>query len=93
MKKSKLYPKKILKKEVSIKKENIIIWVLSLRILDNSFIGKNPPDDINVKARFSESKDLIEIIFKIINISNVSPEYSKKILTACLTTSELFNEI
>ena len=71
----------------------MIIWVLSVRTLDNWFIGRNPPEDIKVKARFSESKDLIEIIFKMINIINVRPEYNKKILMACFNTSELFNEI
>ena len=62
-------------------------------MLDKSFTGKNPPEEINVNARFRESNDLIEIEFKTTKISNVRPEYNKKILTACLKISELLNEI
>ena len=78
---------------MSIKRENIIICVLSLRMFDKLLTGKNPPEEIKVKAKFSESKDLIEIVFKITNIIKVNPEYNKKILTACFNTSELFSEI
>tara|TARA_B100000475_G_C14709332_1_gene192583 strand:+ start:160 stop:411 length:252 start_codon:yes stop_codon:yes gene_type:complete len=71
----------------------IIIWELSLIIIDKLFTGKNPPDEIMVKAKFNESNDLIEKNFKTIKINNVSPEYSKKIFIACLNISELLNEI
>ena len=70
-----------------------ITCVLSLIIFDKSFTGKNPPDDIRLKARFNESKDLTDDKFKTIKIIRVKPEYNKKILDACLKISELLNEI
>ncbi|MDC1112306.1 hypothetical protein OAS43_00700 [Candidatus Pelagibacter sp.] len=85
--------KKILKNEVSINKDIIIICELSLIILDKLLTGKKPPDEISVKAKFNESKDLIENIFKIKNIMRVKKEYNKKILIACFKISELLNEI
>ncbi len=83
----------MLKKENSIKKDKIIIWELSLIIFERLFTGKNPPDEIKVKAKFNESKDLIEKILRIIKIKRVKPEYKKKILNACLRTSELLNDM
>ena len=62
-------------------------------MLDRSLTGKKPPEEIRVKARFNESKDLIEKIFKMIKIKNVKTEYNKKILVACFNISELLNEI
>ena len=62
-------------------------------MFDKSFTGKNPPDEIIVKAKFSESKDLIEKIFKIIKTTNVRLEYKKKIFIPCFNISELSNEI
>ena len=56
-------------------------------------VGKKPPEEIRVNARFNESKDLITKIFKIIKIKNVRPEYKKNIFIACLNTSELSNEM
>ena len=53
-------------------------------IFERSLTGKNPPEEISVKAKFNESKDLIEKIFKIININNVILEYNKKILMLVL---------
>ena len=91
--KIRLYPKKILKKDESIKKDRTIIWIFSLRIEESSFTGRKPPDDINVKAKFKESNDLIEKILRIIKIVRVNPEYNKKILVACLNISELSKEI
>ena len=85
--------KKILKKDNNIKKDKIIIWEFSLNIFESSFTGKNPPEDIKVRAKFNESKYLIEEIFKMIKIKRVKPEYKKKILIACLNISELLNEI
>ena len=83
----------MLKNDNNINKDKIIIWVLSLKILERSFAGKKPPEEIKVKARFNESKDLIEKIFKIIKIIRVKLEYKRKIFTACLNTSELLKEI
>ena len=62
-------------------------------IADNSLTGKKPPDEIIVKDKFNESKDLIEKIFKTININIVNDEYKIKILAACFKISELLNDI
>ena len=56
-----------------------MIWGVSLIILDNSLTGKKPPDEISVKAKFKESKALIEKKFNIIKIKRVINEYNKKI--------------
>ena len=55
--------------------------------------GKNPPEDIRVKAKFNESNDLTEKMFKIINIRSVNVEYKKNILIACFKISLLLKEI
>ena len=68
------------------------IWVLFLRIFESSLLGKKPPEDIIVNAKFSALKLLIEIKFKIININNVRPEYNKKILVDCFKISELLKD-
>ena len=83
----------MLKKDKSIKIEKKKIWTLSLITFDRSLTGRNPPDDIIENARFNESKDLIDKIFKIIKIKRVNEEYSKKIFIACLNISELLKEI
>jgi hypothetical protein len=62
-------------------------------MLDKSLTGKNPPDEIRVKAKLSESNDLNEKMFNIIKIRRVKPEYNKKIFVACFKISELLNEI
>ena len=56
--KIRLYDKKILKKDVSINKDIIIIWELLINILDKLLDGKKPPDDTSVIERFKELKDL-----------------------------------
>ena len=71
----------------------MIIWELSLIIFAKSFAGKKPPEEISEKAKFNESKVLIEKIFKTINIKRVILEYNRKILVACFNISELLNEI
>ena len=71
----------------------IITWELSFIILDKSFTGKNPPDEIIVKARFNESNVLIENRLSNINITTVKQEYSIKILVACLKLSELLKDV
>ncbi len=83
----------MLKKEVSIKIDKTIICEFSLSIVERSFAGKKPPEEIRVKAKFKESNDLIEKIFKIKKIVSVIPEYNKKILIACFNISELSKEI
>ena len=74
LKKIKLYIKKILKKEINIKKENIITWKSLIKIDESSLTGKNPPDEIIIIAKFNELNDLIPNIFKMIKIDNVNPE-------------------
>ena len=69
-----------------------ITWELSFIIFENSLTGKNPPDEIIVKARFKESNVLIEKKFNNININIVKDEYSIKILVACFKLSELLND-
>ena len=69
------------------------IWVFSFIIIDNSFTGKKPPDEIIVKDKFNESNVLIEKIFKITNINIVSDVYKIKILAACLKIYELLKDI
>ena len=63
-----------------------------MKIFESSFVGKKPPDEIIVNARFKELKLLIDNKFKIINIKIVIPEYRKKILNDCFNISELLNE-
>ena len=82
----------MLKKEISIKRENIIIWKSFTKIDARLFTGRNPPDEIIVIAKFSELNDLIPKIFKIIKIDNVNPEYSNKIFTDCFIISEELKE-
>ena len=79
----------MLKNEVSINKETTTICELSLRINDISFTGKNPPEEIRLKAKFKESKALIEKKFNIIKIKRVINEYNKKIFINCFKISEL----
>ena len=88
LRKIKLYVKKILKKEINIKKENTIIWKSFIRIDESSFTGRNPPDEIIVIAKFSELNDLIPRIFRIIKIDIVKPEYNKRILIDCFKISD-----
>ena len=71
----------------------MIIWAFSLIIIDKSLTGKKPPEDIRLKAKFKESKDLMEKKFKITKIKRVRHEYKRKIFIACFNISELLNEI
>ena len=83
----------MLKKDVSINNEIKITWASSLIMLDRSFTGKKPPDDISVNAKFSELNALIEKKFRMIKIASVKPEYNRKIFKACLNISELSKDI
>ena len=62
-------------------------------MFESSLVGKNPPEEIIVKAKFNELKLRIDIKFKIIKINKVKPEYRRKIFVDCLNISELLNEI
>ena len=76
--KIKLYDKNILKKDVNINKDIIIICELFIRILDKLFDGKKPPEETTVIARFKELNILTSKIFKITKIPNVINEYKRK---------------
>ena len=91
--KIKLYVKNILKNDVSISKEVMIIWELLINILDKLFVGKKPPDEIIVIARFKELNVLILKIFKITKITNVINEYKRKIFNDCFKVSALLKDI
>ena len=82
-----MYVKKILKKEINIKKENIIVWKSFIKIDESSFTGRNPPEEIIVIAKFNELNDLIPRMFRIIKIDIVNPEYNKRILIDCFKIS------
>ena len=91
--KIKLYNRKILKKDVSIRIDVIIICELFIKIFDKLFDGKKPPEEIIVIAKFNELKALTLKILRIIKIPKVMDEYSKKILKDCFKISALLNEI
>ena len=83
----------MLKNEVSINNEAAIIWESFMRILDSELVGKKPPEEIIVIAKFNELKALTLKILRIIKIPKVMDEYSKKILKDCFKISALLNEI
>ena len=62
-------------------------------IIESSFTGKNPPEEIKVKAKFNELNDLIEKRLRIKKIIKVKIEYNMNILIVCLKISELSKEI
>ena len=64
----------MLKKEVNNKNDVIIIWELFIKILDKSFDGKKPPEEMIVIARFRELNNLISKRFNIIKIARVIKE-------------------
>ena len=75
------------KTEINIINEKMIICTSLIKTLESSLTGKNPPDEINVIAKFRELNDLIPNIFKIIKIKIVKPEYNRNILTVCFNVS------
>ena len=83
----------MLKKDVSSNKEKTKICVFFNNITDKLLVGKNPPEEIIVIARFNELKVLILNNFKIIKIKKVISEYNKKILKDCFKVSDLLNDI
>ena len=88
-----MYVKNILKNDVNIKSDVIIICELLIRILDRLFDGKNPPDEITVIAKFKELNILISKMFRIIKIPKVINEYKKKIFNDCFKVSALLKDI
>tara|TARA_B100000427_G_scaffold308960_1_gene297575 strand:+ start:383 stop:667 length:285 start_codon:yes stop_codon:yes gene_type:complete len=82
----------MLKNEINIKKENTRTLVLLFKIVEISFTGINPPDEIMLIAKFSELKVLNPKIFKNIKINIVKAEYRKNIFIVCFNISELLND-
>ena len=64
--------KKILKKEINIKRENTNFFKSVLSIKEISLNGKNPPEEIKVIAKFNELNVLNPNISKIMNINKVN---------------------
>ena len=62
-------------------------------MFDKLVVGKKPPEEIAVIARFKELKALIFNKFKIIKIKKVIIEYNKKILNDCFKVSALLKDI
>ena len=87
-----LYTKKILKKETSINIEKIIICEFWRSIVERSLVGKKPPDEIIVIAKFNELNVLMPNKLRIIKIVNVKIEYKINILIVCFKTSVLLND-
>ena len=83
----------MLKNDINIKSDVIRICELFIKILDKLFDGKNPPEEINVIAKFKELNILISNIFKIIKIPNVIDEYKRKIFNDCFKVSALLKDI
>ena len=82
----------MLKNEINIKKENARTLVLLFKIVEISFTGINPPDEIMLIAKFNELKVLNPKIFKNIKINIVKAEYKKNIFIVCFNISELLND-
>jgi hypothetical protein len=57
------------------------------------FVGKKPPDETIVIAKFKELNDLILKRLKITKITNVIEEYNEKIFNDCFKVSALLKEI
>ena len=83
----------MLKNDVNINIENITICELFTKIFDKSLVGKKPPEEIIVIAKFSELNVLIFNRLRIKKIDKVKIEYNKKILKDCLSVSDLLKDI
>tara|TARA_B100000780_G_scaffold55211_1_gene34692 strand:- start:554 stop:847 length:294 start_codon:yes stop_codon:yes gene_type:complete len=88
-----LYVRNILKNDVNINSDVIIICEFSTKILARLFDGKNPPDEMMVIAKFKELNILTSKIFKIKKIPNVIDEYNRKIFNDCFKVSVLLKDI
>ena len=62
-------------------------------MLDKLFVGKKPPEETTVIAKFKELNDLILNKLRIIKIPKVIKEYNKKIFKDCFKVSDLLKEI
>jgi len=73
--------------------EKTIICEFFTKINERLLVGKKPPEEIIVIAKFNALKVLISKKFRIKKIINVMTEYNKKILKDCLNVSALLNDI
>ena len=64
-----------------------------IKIFDKLFVGKKPPDDITVIAKFNELKALMSKRLRNKKIKNVIIEYNNKILNDCFSVSDLLKDI
>tara|TARA_B100000780_G_scaffold177072_1_gene124152 strand:+ start:477 stop:800 length:324 start_codon:yes stop_codon:yes gene_type:complete len=78
---------------VSINNEKTIICELFNKMFDKLLVGKKPPEEIIVIAKFSELNTLIFSMLRTIKIINVIKEYNKKILNDCFKVSALLKDI
>tara|TARA_B100000787_G_C16074624_1_gene241555 strand:+ start:449 stop:754 length:306 start_codon:yes stop_codon:yes gene_type:complete len=78
---------------VSINNEKTIICELFNKMFDKLLVGKKPPEEIIVIAKFSELNTLIFSMLRTIKIINVIKEYNKKILNDCFRVSALLKDI
>ena len=60
-----MYDKKRLKNERSIKNDKTISLVFEFSIISKLLVGKNPPDEIIVMAKFKELNALMSKILSI----------------------------
>ena len=70
-----------------------MIWILFDKIFERLLVGKKPPEDITVIAKFNELNARIFNKFKIIKIEKVIIEYNKNILKDCFRVSALLKDI
>ena len=61
-------------------------------IVSKLFTGKKPPEDIIVKDKLSESKDLTSKIFKSKKINNFKKLYKTIIFKDCFSVSLVLND-
>ena len=78
---------------MSINNEKTIICELFNKMFDKLLVGKKPPEEIIVIAKFSELNTLIFSMLRTIKIINVIKEYNKKILNDCFRVSALLKDI
>jgi hypothetical protein len=72
--------------------DKIISFVFDVKISLKSLVGKKPPDEIIVSAKFRESNILILNKLKKIKIPKVNDIYNIRILMNCLIISDILND-
>ena len=82
-----MYVKKRLKNDINIDKDNTISLNFVLIIISKLLIGKKPPEEISVKDKLKELKDLISVKYKTKKIITVSNKYTILNLKHCFKVS------